>query len=169
MQIEVALDRYIQQLVADGRSPHTIGQYQRHVGLLGRWLTEHAHRSEIEEIDHEMVARFPRSEEARSRPDGRTKKATSTNALRTSLRTFFSFVHAAGYAKSNAARLVRRASCGASPARALSDADQARLLDALAHGKGPQARRDYAMFHLMLATGGSDWISPRLGSWRRGS
>jgi site-specific recombinase XerD len=153
MQIELALDRYVQQLQADGRSPHTIGQYKRHVGLFGRWLTAHAHGADVEEIDHEDVARFLGSQAARSRPDGRTKRATSTNALRTSLRTFFGFVHAAGYAKVNAARLVRRAMCGTPPPRALSDAEQERLLDALARGKGELAQRDHALFHLMLATG----------------
>ena len=38
MRLADALDRFVVQLEADGRSPHTIGQYRRHVALLGSWL-----------------------------------------------------------------------------------------------------------------------------------
>jgi len=149
MKIEDALARYTTQLEADGRSPHTIGQYQRHIGLLGAWLGS----PEIEAITHEDLARFLASGNARARPDGRTKKATSANALRTSIRTFFRYAHEAGYCRANPARLVRRAMCGTAPPRALSDEEQARLLKALAAGVGPEAKRDHALFALMLATG----------------
>src|SRR6187397_1323555 len=116
MKLEDALARYTTQLEADGRSPHTIGQYQRHVGLLGAWLGS----PEIETIAHEDLARFLASANARTRPDGKVKRATSANALRTSLRTFFRYAHEAGYCLANPARLIRRAMCGTAPPRALS-------------------------------------------------
>jgi site-specific recombinase XerD len=149
MKLEDALARYTTQLEADGRSPHTIGQYQRHVGLLGAWLGS----PEIETIAHEDLARFLASANARTRPDGKVKRATSANALRTSLRTFFRYAHEAGYCRANPARLIRRAMCGTAPPRALSDEEQDRLIQALAAGVGPEARRDHALFALMLATG----------------
>jgi site-specific recombinase XerD len=153
MSLDEALSRYLTQLRADGRSPHTAGQYRRHIALLGAWLSAHGRSAEVEEIDHETLAQFLSSPNARTRPDGKTKKATSANALRTSLRTFFRYAHEAGYVRSNPARLVRRALCGTPPIRALSDEEQGRLLLAVAEGKGPAAERDRALFTLMLGSG----------------
>jgi len=153
MKVEDALARYVTQLEADGRSPHTIHQYQRHIGLLASWLAERGTSAAVEDLDHETLAAFLASDAARSRSDGKAKKATSANALRTSLRTFFRYAHEAGYTRSNPARLIRRALCGTPPPRALSDAEAGRLLVALAAGVGPVAKRDHALFALMLGSG----------------
>jgi site-specific recombinase XerC len=153
MRLDDALSRYLMQLRADGRSEHTAGQYRRHITLLGMWLRERGHAAAVEEIDHETLALFLASDSARTRPDGKTKKAASTNALRSSLRTFFRYAHDAGYTRSNPARLIRRALCGQPPPRALSDDEQGRLLLALAQGKGRIAERDHALFVLMLGSG----------------
>src|SRR5262245_23623568 len=106
MNLEEALSRYLTQLRADGRSPHTQAQYRRHLSLLGEWLRERGHSGDVEAIDHETLAAFLSSDLARKRSNGKTKKATSANALRTSLRTFFKYAHEAGYARSNPARLI---------------------------------------------------------------
>ena len=153
MQIEDALARYVTQLEADGRSPHTIHQYERHIGLLATWLRQRGHDGEVETVDHETLAAFLASPCARTRPDGKTKRATSTNALRTSLRTFFRYAHEAGYVRSNPARLIRRALCGTPPIRALSEEEQGRLVLALEAGKGPVAERDRMLFILLLGSG----------------
>ena len=153
MRLNDALARYAVQLEADGRSSHTIHQYGRHIGLLDSWLREHGKGTEVEEIVHETLAAFLASPCARMRPDGKTKRATSTNALRTSLRTFFRYAHEAGYVRSNPARLVRRALCGTPPIRALSEEEQGRLVEALEAGKGPVAERDRMLFVLMLGSG----------------
>jgi integrase/recombinase XerD len=153
LDISDALSKYLTQLRADGRSDHTAGQYRRHITLLATWLGGRGHSAAVEEVDHEDLALFLASDTARMRPDGQTKKATSTNALRTSLRTFFRYAHDAGYTRSNPARLIRRALCGQTPPRALSDEDQTRIQQALAQGVGPEAERDRALFLLMLGSG----------------
>ncbi len=153
MMNETALERFVVQLEADGRSQHTIGQYRRHVRLLDRWLHTERRSRVIERIDHEDLAVFLSSPAARMRPDGTPKKATSTNALRTSLRCFFSYANAAGFTAQNPARLIRRARCGAPPPRALSKDDQRRLLMTLSKGTGFAAERDYLLVHLLLASG----------------
>src|SRR5258707_15633578 len=153
MDIEESLSRYLTQLRADGRSPHTAGQYRRHVTLLATWLHESGHNTDVENVSHETLAQFLSSPSARTRPDGKSKKATTANALRTSLRTFFRYCHDGGYTQSNPARLVRRALCGTPPIRALSDEEQGRLLLALAKGVGPAAERDRMLFVLMLGSG----------------
>jgi integrase/recombinase XerD len=150
MRLDQALDLYVQQLRADGRSECTIKQCQRHVRLLGTWLGCQTH---VEEISHEDLARFLNSPEARNRPDGKSKRATSTNALRSSLRTFHSYLHAAGVTTSNPARLIRRARCSPPLPRALSRDEQDRLLAVLAQATGEAGERDRVLFEVMLATG----------------
>ena len=148
--LDQALDLYVEQLRADGRSEHTVRQYRRHVRLLAAWFGGAKH---VEDVTHEDLARFLNSDRARHRPDGKGKKATSTNALRSSLRTFFAYAHAAGLTQQNAARLVRRARCAPPPPRGLSRDEQERLLDVLGAAQGEEAERDRVLFEVMLSTG----------------
>ena len=149
MRISEALRGYLLQLDADGRSVHTRAQYARHVGLLAAWCGD----AQVDRIDHELLARFLVSDEARLRPDGRPKKATAMNGLRSSLRTFWGWAYSAGHVARNPACLIRRARCGDPPPRALSDADQRRLLEVLAGATGEAAERDHALIATMLGTG----------------
>jgi integrase/recombinase XerC len=144
-----ALAAFQVQLQADGRSHHTRAQYARHLGLLASWAASERLSLLVEDLGHDDVARFLSSPAARRRPDGEPKRATSVNALRSSLRAFFWYVHAAGWTRSNPARLVRRAQTGTAPPRALTPAEEERLLAVLAVGSG----RDPALFRLMLRTG----------------
>jgi site-specific recombinase XerC len=153
MRIHTAASRYVRQLRADGRSPHTIAQVSRHVGVLARWLVAHRLPTDVRRVTHEHIARFLVSRDATCRPDGEPKKATATNALRSSLRTFFAYVHSAGYAPRNAAALVRRAKCATPPPRALPEADCRRLLATLAASDDEHAARDHLLFRLLVETG----------------
>jgi len=153
MEILDALARFEIQLEADGRSSHTIYQYRRHVRLFAVWARDVGLSGDVSEITHEEMARFLSSPVAKTRPDGSLKRATSCNALRTSLKCFFGYLHEAGYLRQNPARLVRRAICGTPPPRAISEADATKLLQTLASAFSPAGRRDHALFHLMLATG----------------
>jgi site-specific recombinase XerC len=153
MNTTEALERFLVQLQADGRSAHTIGQYRRHVGLLARWLARERGDVGVDEVTHEDLARFLASPDARQRTDGKPKRAGSANALRTSLRVFFRYAHEAGYAPTNPARLIRRAVCGRPPPRGLSDAEAERLMDTLIVAQGPEARRDHLLYDMLLSTG----------------
>ena len=141
------------QLEADGRSVHTIRQYRRHVRLFAAWCAENGLCGDVSEIGHEHIAQFLSSPAARLRPDGGVKRATSVNALRSSLRGFFQYLHRAGYIRQDPTRLTRRALCGTAPPRGLTEAEQVCLLASLAEGLGFVAERDHALFHVMLATG----------------
>jgi site-specific recombinase XerD len=149
MLLHEALDSFMLQLQADGRSVHTIKQYQRHLRLLGSWLAANNIPAELDAITTAVVARFLVSDQARKTADGATKLATSTNALRTSIRCFFAFAEAADLVPRSPAMLVRRARCGEPPPRALSDGEVERLL-AVA-GKGEP--RDELLVRLLLGTG----------------
>jgi site-specific recombinase XerD len=153
MQLLDALDRFVMQLQADGRSSHTIGNYKRHIALLDGWLRETRRERALDAIGHEVLAAFLVSACARASAHGGAKSSASMNSLRTSLRVFFAWVHEAGYARVNAARLVRRAICSPPPPKALADADVERLLAALIVAQGPVARRDHLLIDLLLSTG----------------
>ena len=153
MRIEDGLGKFLLQLEADGRSPHTIAQYRRHVRLLARWAADVGHTGDLREISPEDIARFLGSPVARTRPDGGGKRATTVNVLRSSLKGFFGYLDRAGYLTQDPTRLLRRALAGSGPPTTLSDDEERRLLLALACARGPEGRRDSAMFHLMLAAG----------------
>lgn len=153
MQIEHALTLYAQQLRADGRSMHTVNQAHRHVLLLARWAASEGPGCDLAALDHEALARFLGSDAARLRPDGRAKKPTSANALRSSIRSFLRYCHDAGYVRQDPGRLIRRARCGPGPPRALTVGEQERFLAVLAKGVGPEARRDELLARLLLGAG----------------
>jgi len=153
IDLDAARERFLLQLKADGRSEHTIGQYERHLVLLARWAAGEGLSGDVAALDHEAVARFLTSPLAITQADGRPKRAGTVNSLRTSVRGFFAYLHRAGYLAEDPSRLVRHAICGPAPPRSLSEADQRRLLGTLASAEGEAARRDHALFHLLLATG----------------
>lgn len=154
MTIQDALERFLLQLRADGRSPHTIAQYRRHVRLFTRWAHEDGHcGARVDRIAHEDVARFLVSYVATSRPDGKPKKPTAMNCLRASLRGFFKYCLEAGIVRENPARMVRRAHCTRPPPRALTDGEAKKLMETMAADKTAEGKRDFMLFDLMLRTG----------------
>jgi site-specific recombinase XerD len=155
MNILDALDLFLTQLDADGRSPHTVAQYARHVRTFDRWLVAERRSSALEAVTHETVAAFFASPAARCRStDSRlTKRPTSQNAMRTSMRCFLSYAHDVGWIPTNPARRLRRALCGQPVPRALSMGDRKRLFSALAEANDASGKRDHVLFHLLVATG----------------
>src|SRR5689334_22522937 len=140
---------YYRQMHADGRSQHTIMQATRHIRLLQRFLPEHR----PDEITHEEVARFFSSSVARCVDGGRTKRPTSLNCLRSSLRTFFRYLHRAGCVERDPTLLLRLARTGVAPPRGISEKERQRLFAAMAARRSRAARRDEMLFGLLLTSG----------------
>jgi site-specific recombinase XerD len=153
MHLQDALDRYLAQLAADGRSPHTVASVRRHVGLLVRWAAGGSAPTDIARLSHEDVARFLGSPALTRTATGQPRKATSANTARTALRVFFRYVADAGYAPTNAARLVRLARTGAPPPRTLAEDEVRRLVTAAEATDTDAARRDGALVRLIAGTG----------------
>ena len=120
MRIDEALDHHVPQLRANGRSPHTVGHYERYGRLLATCLASQGHSGEIEDVHHTTLARFLASPQALRRHDGRPKIPTSVNALRSSLKVLFGYMHRAGYLEADPSRLIRRAQYSPPPGRALT-------------------------------------------------
>lgn len=149
MLFEDAVQLYLMQLFADGRSVHTRLQYGRHLRLLADYLREHR----IEEVLHVDLAKFLTSKVATHTASGKAKKASSVNALRSTIKTFFGYLATARFIPSNPALLVRRARMGSPAPRALSDGERERLVAALAGAKTDAERRDRALFMTLLTAG----------------
>src|SRR5262245_29457932 len=96
MQLQEALQAFLLQLEADGRSPHTIGQYRRHGLALVTWLAVTGAGTDVADLTPDVLARFFASDAARNSRRGGSKKATSANAMRTSVRCFAAHLHDAG-------------------------------------------------------------------------
>jgi integrase/recombinase XerC len=153
MQLQEALGQFQVQLAADGRSEHTRKQYARHGRAFATWLAERGHAPTLAHITPNIVAEFFSSDAARMSARGGTKKATSANAQRTSLRCFFRWAHESGLVAANPARLLRRARCTPPPPRGLHADEQRRLLDVLAATSSSGAERDRMLVELLLGTG----------------
>ena len=150
MHIHEAHDLFQIQPRADGRSSHTQRQHGRHLRLFESWLVLAQHSTDIRDIDHLAVAEFLCSPVVREKRGGGPRKATSANSLRSSLRVFFAWAQAAGYAARNAAGLVRRARCSPALGRVLT-ADEVKRLE---HVLATQAdERDRVMFGILLGCG----------------
>ena len=147
MRLHDALEAFLLQIQADGRSPHTVAQYARHVRLFASFVGDR----DLSQITVGDLARFLTSPAALG--GARPKRPTSVNALRTSLRVFFKHAHEASISPTNPARLLRRARCTPPPPRGLSDDEVQRLTDVLVLAQGPSARRDHALIEVMLRTG----------------
>ncbi len=145
MKIQEAIEDFAAQLAANGRASHTADQYRRHLAVFAKWLLP---EDDLERVDHQTIARFLSSDAARLRKRGKPRKASTVNALRSSVRGFFAYCTMAGHIPRDPSRLVRRARCGAPVPRTLSEEDQRRLLASL-QGYG----RDNVLFTLMLKTG----------------
>lgn len=144
MLLSEVLAAYLTQQEGNGRAIHTLRQLARH----GRLLVQALNDPQIERVKHEAIAGFFASDVAKRTADGKPRRASSSNALRSSIRGLFAFAHAAGYAPQNAARLVKRSRVPPARPRALPKPDVERLLRAI-----QRHPRDYAMVLCMLKAG----------------
>ncbi len=153
MDLQVALQAFLRQLAADGRSPHTLGQYRRHGQALASWLASTGASTKVAKLTPDLLARFFADDATKTSCRGGLKKAVSLNAMRTSIRCFAQHLHDAGLVPANPARLLRRARCTPPPPRALHADEQKRLLKVLAAAIGTESERDRMLVELLLGTG----------------
>jgi integrase/recombinase XerC len=153
MQLQDALQGFLRQLAADGRSPHTIGQYRRHCVALANWLATIGASTNVAKLTPDTLARFFGDGAAKNSCRGGPKKAVSLNAMRTSVRCLCAHLHDSGLVPMNPARMLRRARCSPPPPRALHEDEKKRLLAILEKADGPEAARDRMLVGLLLGTG----------------
>jgi site-specific recombinase XerD len=138
MRIDHALSRFIVQLQADGRSPHTVAQYARRGRRFGGWLDAEHLPDAVAKLEPEHGAGFLASAEAQRCPDGRAKRTGSLNALRSSLGGFFEYTVRAGLDARSPAHALRMARVGATLPKMRIDAPRATPRSAWVLGDQPE-------------------------------
>lgn len=154
MLLAAARVRFLVQLRADGRSPHTALRYARHVRRFASWLDAECLPDDVAQLEPEGVARFLTSAEAQRGPEGRAKRTASLNALRSSLRGFFEYTERLGNIERSPARVLLMARVGATPRKGLTAGEVAALMSTLAAETTVAGGRDRAIFAFLLGTGG---------------
>ena len=144
MKLSTAIARFDTQLRADGKSERTRQAYLRDLGKLRCWLKRDV---QVSIITPDTLARFLAD------GNGKTSSALSINRTKTALRVFFRFLVDAGYLSDNPARLIRSTPTDRRVPNYLSIDEARRLLDALTNSDSALAKRDHAMFSLLLGTG----------------
>jgi len=152
MFLPAAHARFLIQLRADGRSPHTVAQYERHVAGFADWESARG-LVDVRAIQPEHVAAYLGSPAATHRQDGRRRSAVTVNALRSSLRGFFEFLERAGVIERSPGRVLRMARAGKAAPKGMRGAEVAKLMAVMAAGISVAARRDHALVAFLLGTG----------------
>jgi len=76
LDLDAARERFLVQLKADGRSEHTIGQYQRHLLLLAGWAAREGLSADVAALDPgPWRASSPRRRRSRRRTGGPSGRA----------------------------------------------------------------------------------------------
>jgi len=143
MKLSTASARFDTQLRADGRSERTRQAYLRDLGKLQSWLGGDV---PLTAVTPDALARFLASANGAMAP-------LSINRTKTALRVFFRFLADAGCISDNPTRLIRSTQTDRRVPSYLSPSEAKRLLGAIPKSDGPIARRDHAMFSLLLGTG----------------
>jgi len=144
MRLSVATKRFDTQLRADGRSERTRQAYLRDLGKLQSWLKRDV---DVSTIVPDTLARFLAD------GNGEIGSALTVNRTKTALRVFFRFLADAGYLGENPARLIRSTPTDRRVPSYLSVHEATALLDAITKSDSALAKRDHAMFSLLLGTG----------------
>jgi site-specific recombinase XerD len=148
-----AIDLFETKLRADGRSPHTVASYLRDLGQLERFLANRLHCPEVSGVTPDMLNEFLVSEEAARKPDGGLKSEGTVNKVKTSLKSFFNWLAAAGHIPANPAAAIRIRHIERPAPDVLTDVEKKKLLKAISNTRGKKAFRDFAIVSLFLNTG----------------
>ncbi|MBI4564763.1 MAG: tyrosine-type recombinase/integrase, partial [Planctomycetes bacterium] len=132
---------------------HTVSSYLRDLGMLRTWLDREGEPSDVETITPDQLFRFVTSPAGRLRPDGKPRQRSSVDKIKMSLRSFFSFLEAAGHIRQSPARLLKYRSGRHEPSETLSAREAEQLLHTVAKAKCDHAVRDHMMLDLFLETG----------------
>ena len=149
MIIRDALARFDRQLRADDRLAHTVSYCTRDLRLLASLLGD----VDVQAITPNHISRFILSASVQKQADGTPKAAISVNHVRTAVRMFCRYLAETGVLDRNPAAALKVPSVGSAPVAVLTAEEQGRLLATMAAFGDVTARRDHALFSVLLSTG----------------
>lgn len=150
--LEAALRSFERSLVAECRSPHTVGAYLRDVGLVARALRGAHPRVALAHVTPRMLDEALATKRVLTSRSCLPRSPISLHRLRAAVRSFFRWAERTGRVPSNPARFVRLGRLSRRQPVFLTEAESSQLLRAL-KDENPLARRDRVIVELFLATG----------------
>ncbi len=140
---------FSQQMQADGRAELTIRSYHRELELLTHSLGD----LPVDDVTPHHLSGYLTSTRVRSRRDGRLKQVATQNRVKSVLRSFFQWCERMGLVERSPARHLRLAATGLPTTRWMTRKEAARFLRTIRRSAHPLARRDHALFAILIYTG----------------
>ncbi len=150
MNINQAVQMFLNHQLASGRSTHTIGAHQRDLRLLTACLGSDLDVAHITSAD---LDRFFLARLVTHQTNGEPKTTTSVNRTRSTIKSFFGWLQDSRYALHNPTASIRIRRGDRKPPGYLTDEEIRTLLKTNRSHKGWQAERDLVIVQLFLHTG----------------
>ena len=149
MNLSTAIDQFLTQLEAEGKSPHTLSCYGRDLGL----LLAFAGNIEASALNADLLARSLLSTPVTTTRTGAPRGEASLGRIKACLRSFGRFVANVGATGRDPAAWIKIKRHEREAPSFLSAAEVKALVKAVAARKGETAERDLVMLRVLLGTG----------------
>ncbi|MEE4272304.1 MAG: tyrosine-type recombinase/integrase [Thermoanaerobaculales bacterium] len=147
MKLKTAAKEYLDGLVAEGRSLHTVGAYRRDLAV----FTAFAGDVELAAVTPNLLQRFMASDTVQAGPHGAPRAKSTINRYRVALKALFAWAEARWLVERNPTRVLKCRRHRGLPPSVLSDREVDKVLSTVYEGRN--ALRDKALIAFMLLTG----------------
>ncbi len=144
-----AMESFLRQMAADGRSPGSIRSYRRELIFLSQFLGTISTRS----ITVDILNKYLTSSGVQTMQGGEPKQTSTINRTKSVMRAFFRWCQQTGVLKQNPAAHIRLVVTAALPTPYMTRTEIARFLHTISESRNSLAARDYALFATLAYTG----------------
>ena len=144
-----AIEAFLRQMAADGRTPTSIQSYRRQLVLLAQALGD----VPLSRLTADRLNGYLISPAVQLKTEGMSKQASTINRAKSVIRAFFRWCDQTGLMKRNPAAHVRLAVASPPVARHMTRAEVSRFLRTIRDARHPLAARDHALFATLAYTG----------------
>lgn len=144
-----AIEPFLRQMAADGRTALSIRSYRRELLLLTRSLTDVS----LARVTPDLLNSYLTSPAVQLMVDDTPKQASTVNRTKSVIRAFFRWCQQTGLIERNPAARVRLALTVTPVTPHMTRAELARFLRMMRGSRHPLAPRDYALFTTLAHTG----------------
>jgi len=147
--LSAAIEPFLRQMAADGRSRCSIESYRRQLVMLAGGLGD----TTLRQITVDRLNTYLVSPEVLLKSDGAPKRASSVNRAKSIIRAFFGWCERARLVERSPAASVRLTVASIPAPAYMTRGELQRLLRTIRHARRGLARRDHALFATLAFTG----------------
>lgn len=144
-----AIEPFLRQMAADGRTALSIRSYRRELLLLTRALTDVS----LNRVTPDLLNSYLTSPAVQLTVDGTAKQASTINRAKSVIRAFFRWCQQIGLIERNPAAHLRFAVTAPPVTPHMTRAELNRFLRTIRRSRHPLAERDHALFATLAYTG----------------